>query len=418
MSSTTQEEIQKQAIIEDHPRPVSLLLNIGHALDHLFLLIFATAVGAIAVDFGFERWEDLMPYSVGAFFLFGLGSVPAGRLGDLWGRRQMMLMFFFGLGGAALLTAMAQSPWQLAMGLALIGAFASIYHPVGIPMLVQRAARPGVVIGINGLAGNLGVAGAAIITGFLVQSWGWRTAFVVPGMISIACGVAFAFLCGPQGPAPGRSRKPPQISLSRAELARALTVMTAAAITGSLLFNFTTNGNTQFLTERFAGLIQDPAMIGLLLGVVYAVASFAQVAVGYLIDKIPLRRLYLCIVLVQIPWLVLASVADGWWVFVALLGAMVCIFGAIPFTDAMIVKYVDDSVRSRVAGMRLAVSFGVSSLAVWLLGPVVKASGFTTLFLAMAVIAMCTAALITLLPSGEAARQVVAERRGVYTRRA
>src|SRR5690606_26868704 len=183
----------------------------------------ATAVGAIAVDFGFERWEDLMPYSVGAFFLFGLGSVPAGRLGDLWGRRQMMLMFFFGLGAAALLTAMAQSPWQLAMGLALIGAFASIYHPVGIPMLVQRAARPGVVIGINGLAGNLGVAGAAIITGFLVQSWGWRAAFVVPGMISIACGVAFAFLCGPQGPAPGRSRKPPQIKLSRAELARALT---------------------------------------------------------------------------------------------------------------------------------------------------------------------------------------------------
>src|SRR5690606_3726037 len=245
------------------------------------------------------------------------------------------------------------------------------------------------------------VAGAAIITGFLVQSWGWRTAFVVPGMISIACGVAFAFLCGPQGPAPGRSRKPPQIKLSRAELARTLTVMTAAAITGSLLFNFTTNGNTQFLTERFAGLIQDPAMIGLLLGVVYAAASFAQVAVGYLIDKIPLRRLYLCIVLVQIPWLVLASVANGWWVFVALLGAMVCIFGAIPFTDAMIVKYVDDSVRSRVAGMRLAVSFGVSSLAVWLLGPVVKASGFTTLFLAMAVIAMCTAALITLLPNGE-----------------
>jgi hypothetical protein len=27
--------------------------------------------------------------------------------------------------------------------------------------------------------------------------------------------------------------------------------MTAAAITGSLLFNFTTNGNTQLLSERF-----------------------------------------------------------------------------------------------------------------------------------------------------------------------
>ena len=31
-------------------RSTSVLLNIGHAIDHLFLLIFATAVGAIATD--------------------------------------------------------------------------------------------------------------------------------------------------------------------------------------------------------------------------------------------------------------------------------------------------------------------------------------------------------------------------------
>ena len=68
-------------------RGTSLLLNIGHALDPMFLLIFATAVTSIALEFGFTRWEDLMPYSSGAFLMFGIGSVPAGRLGDLWGRR-------------------------------------------------------------------------------------------------------------------------------------------------------------------------------------------------------------------------------------------------------------------------------------------------------------------------------------------
>ena len=49
------------------PRATSLLLNVAHAMDHMFLLIFATAVAAIAADFGFARWEDLMPYGVGAF---------------------------------------------------------------------------------------------------------------------------------------------------------------------------------------------------------------------------------------------------------------------------------------------------------------------------------------------------------------
>ncbi len=385
--------------VPDHPRSVQLLLNIGHAFDHLFLLIFATAVGTIAAEFGYARWEDLMPYGVGAFFLFGLGSVPAGRLGDLWGRRPMMLVFFHGLGVAALLTALAQNAWQLAGGLTLIGLFASIYHPVGIPMLVQHALRPGRVIGVNGLAGNLGVAGAALLTGLLVQAFGWRAAFAVPGVLSIACGVAFALLCGHQGAAPARRRKPPQVVLPPRLLARALVVMTAAAVTGSLLFNFTTNGNTQLLTERFDGLIDDPARIGLLLAAIYTVASLSQLLVGRLIDRMPLKRLYLGLVLAQIPWLLCAAFFSGWWLFAALLGVMVCIFGAIPFTDAMIVRYVDDSVRSRVAGMRLAVSFGISSIAVWLLGPIVKSASFATLFVGMAGIALCTALVVLLLPA-------------------
>ena len=75
------------------------------------------------------------------------------------------------------------------------------------------------------------------------------------------------------------------------------------------------------------------------------------------------------------------------------------IFGAIPFTDAMIVRYVDDRMRSRVAGMRLTVSFGISSLAVWLLGPMVKAAGFDFLLFAMAVIAAVTLSAAAWLPS-------------------
>jgi hypothetical protein len=64
----------------------------------------------------------------------------------------------------------------------------------------------------------------------------------------------------------------------------------------------------------------------------------------------------------------------------------------------MIVQYVDDRMRSRVAGMRLAVSFGVSALAVYLLGPTVKAAGFTTLLLVMAGISASTTLFVSLLP--------------------
>jgi len=163
----------------------SLLLNIGHALDHLFLLIFATAVSAIAIDFGMGRWEDMMPYTVGAFLMFGLASIPAGRLGDLWGRRPMMIVFFFGMGVSAIAVAFTQTPLQMAIALTVLGIFSAIYHPVGIPLLVQKSNRPGLTIGVNGLAGNLGIAMAALVTGFLVAWQGWRMAFIVPGAVSI-----------------------------------------------------------------------------------------------------------------------------------------------------------------------------------------------------------------------------------------
>ena len=154
----------------------------------------------------------------------------------------------------------------------------------------------------------------------------------------------------------------------------------------------------QVLGERFQGIVQEPATLGALLAAVYTVASFAQVIVGRLIDRFALKPLYLAISLAQAPILLLAAAAQGWLFYALLLGSMIFIFGAIPFTDSMIVRYVDDRIRSSVAGMRFTISLGVSSLAVWLLGPIVKGNGFGALYTGMAVVALCTAAAVLLLP--------------------
>jgi len=376
--------------------PTALLLNVGHAIDHLFLLIFATAVAAIATDWGMV-WTDLMPYTVGAFTMFGLGSLPAGRLGDLWGRRAMMVVFFVGIGLSALLVSLTSGVWTLAAALTLLGVFASIYHPVGIPMLVQNSRNPGFTIGVNGLAGNLGIAVAAILTGFLVKQAGWRAAFAVPGALAILCGVLFLALV-PREDMPPARRPKRSVDLPPSVMARVVAVMTLAAVSSSLIFNFTTNGNGQLLSERLRGIVDDPARLGILLAIVYTIASLAQLVVGKLIDRYPLKWVYLPIVATQVPLFLLASGAGGWALYVVMLTFMVFVFGAIPFVDAMIVQYVDDRMRSRVAGIRLAVSFGVSSLAVYLLGPTVKAAGFGTLLTVMAVISGFTTLFVSLLP--------------------
>jgi MFS family permease len=383
------------------PRSTAALLNVAHAIDHMFLLIFATAVASIAADFGVARWEDLMPYGVGAFAMFGLGSLPAGRLGDLWGRRRMMLVFFFGMGLSALIAAVTQSAWQLAVALTLLGAFSAIYHPVGIPMLVQRSTRPGLTIGFNGLAGNLGVALSAVVTGALVKYAGWRMAFAVPALLSLACGVLFARFAPIEAEAPAR-RAPTRAMPGRRTLAHVFAIVTAASISGSLLFNFTTNGNGELLRERLRGIVEDPAALGGLLALVYVFGALTQVAVGHLLDRVSLKALYAGIVAAQAPLFLLAAHSQGWALYALMIAFMVAVFGAIPFTDAIIVRYVDDRMRSRVSGMRLAVAFGVSSLAVWMLGPLVKTAGFDALLLLMAAIALVTLGVVLLLPRSAA----------------
>jgi len=378
-------------------KATQLLLNIGHALDHMFLLIFATAVTSIAKDFGVARWEDLMPYSVAAFFFFGLGSLPAGRLGDLWGRRQMMIVFFVGIGLASMLVSLTQTPLQLALALAVLGCAASIYHPVGIPMLVQGAIRPGWTIGVNGLAGNLGLAVAAAVTGLFIKFFGWRMAFVIPGTISIALGMVFAWFAPRETMPPGK-KKAAAGSHTGISMPKLLLIMTIAATSGSMLFNFSTSSNYELLSSKFADISQDPAQIGFFLALVYVLASLTQLLVGHLLDRVALKTLYRAVIVVQLLALLLANSVQGWLFYVAQLLFMAAIFGAVPFTDAMVVRYVDDAMRSRVSGMRLAVALGASSIAVWLIGPIVKASGFTTLLWVMVATACTTFAVVSLLP--------------------
>jgi MFS family permease len=378
-------------------RATSLLLNLAHAIDHLFLLIFATAVLQMASAFGVARWEDLMPFGTGAFLMFGLGSVVAGKLGDQWGRRNMMLVFFAGMGVSALLVSITTSTWQLAAALTLLGAFSSIYHPVGIPMLLQNTNTPGKVIGVNGLAGNLGIALAAILTGLLVKYFGWRTAFVVPGVISLLLGIVFHRVAPIESTSPSK-RSSKQLDIPPKVLAKVFLIMTLAATSASLIFNFTTNGNTQLLQSRIGPIGQDPAVLGLLMGAVYAVASISQLVVGRLIDRYPLKTIWLAVVFCQIPLFALAAVTEGWAFFTVQILFMAVVFGAIPFTDAVIVRFIDDRMRSRVSGMRLTISYTASSIAVWLLGPLVKLTGFGTLLAVMSGIALVTFLFVTQLP--------------------
>jgi len=361
-------------------------LNLGHLLDHLVMLVFPTAVLALAREWG-RPYAELLPLALGGFICFGAFAIPAGWLADHWSRYRTMVLFYFGIGASMFVTGFAREPWQLAVGLTVTGAFAAIYHPVGIAMLVASPEKMGRVLGWNGLWGNLGLAVAALATGALVDFAGWRAAFFAPGIACMAAGIGFLVLVKD----PGRVKKTSRsigLHVDARMMARIFAVLLVATACGGIIFNSTTVSMPKVFDERLQTLTQTNFGIGLLVAVVYSIAALAQLVMGALIDRTELKRLMIGVALVQIPLLFLAAHLEGWQMLAAALAMMLAVFGQIPLNDAIVGRYCADEYRARVLGVRYVVSLGVASLAVPLVAGLHHSpGGFRNVFLVLAALA-------------------------------
>jgi MFS family permease len=361
-------------------------LNLGHLLDHLVMLVFPTAVVALGREWD-RPYSELLPLALGGFIAFGAFAIPAGWLADHWSRYRTMVIFYFGIGASLFLTGFAQSPWHIAGGLTLTGAFAAIYHPVGIAMLVASPEKMGRTLGWNGLWGNLGLAAAALFTGALVDLAGWRTAFFVPGLACIAAGVGFLLLVRD----PGKVKKTSKgigLHVDSRTMARIFSVLLVATACGGIIFNSTTVSMPKVFDERLQALTQTNFGIGVLVAIVYTVAAFAQVAMGALIDRFELKRLMIGVALAQIPLLALAANLQGWAMLGAAVLMMLAVFGQIPLNDAIVGRYCADEYRARVLAVRYVVSLGVAAVAVPLIAILHRTGGgFGNVFLVLSMLA-------------------------------
>jgi MFS family permease len=361
-------------------------INAGHLLDHLVMLVFPTVVLALALEWD-RPYSELLPLALGGFIAFGAFAIPAGWLADHWSRYKMMAVFFFGIGASLFLTGFASSPWQIAAGLTLTGMFAAIYHPVGIAMLVAAPKNLGMALGWNGLWGNLGLAFAAIVSGALMDLWGWRTAFFIPGLVSIATGAAFLLLVPDPGPVPKKS-KTIGLHLDARTMAQIFVILLIATACGGVIFNSTTVAMPKIFDERLRALVQTNVGIGALVAFVYSVAAFAQVLMGTLMSRFDMKHLMIGVGLAQIPLLAAAATLDGWPMLAAALFMMMAIFGQIPLNDGIVGKYVADEYRARVLSVRYVVSLGVASVAVPMIALLHRTEGgFRNVFMVLAVLA-------------------------------
>jgi MFS family permease len=378
-----------------------LFLNVGHLYDHLFMLLFTTVVIALEREFG-ASYGTLLAFSTAGFVAFGAGAILAGWLGDRWSRAGMMVVFFIGIGVTSILTGLASSPLQIGIGLLGIGIFASIYHPCGIAMLVEGRDKVGKLLGVNGLAGNMGVAAAGLVAGVLTDLISWRAAFIVPGLVSVLTGLAFIAFARAQAQA-GTLRKSEaaRAPIDRAVMVRVFAVIVVATSLGGIIFNATTVSMPKVMDERFTSFAAGTADVGVLVAIIFSVAAFSQILVGHLIDRYPVKPIFITVLTLQVPLLFALMRLVEVPMFLGALLLMCTVFGQIPIMDTLIARHSSDEWRSRVYAVKYVLALGVAASAVPLVAVLHDYSGgFHLVFLVLAIAAAIIAVASLLLPGG------------------
>jgi len=375
--------------------------NLGHYYNHVIMLLYPTVVLALEGVFGLS-YGALLNLAFPGFVLFGIAALPAGWLGDRWSTRGMMAIYFLGTGAVTALTGLARSPLELGAGLTLIGLFASIYHPVGTSFIVRHAVNRGRALGANGVFGTAGVATAAVIAGALTQGLGWRAAFVVPGVLCFATGVAFVALTspaddGPRGAKAGFADPP----VDRRTAIRGLAILGVTVLCVGLISQAFLVGLPKVFAVRISLLgAEGVAGASTLVTLALLIGASGQLVGGHLADRFPLKAIYVGMYVLMVP----VAVASAWAVDAPLivLGALLMLLmtSSLPAENCLVAGFCPADWHARAYGAKFVLALGVSSIAVPMVGLIYdRTSGFLWHYLALAGLAMIVAAAASLLPA-------------------
>ncbi|MPY73652.1 MAG: MFS transporter [Alphaproteobacteria bacterium] len=391
----------------DRDRINFFFLNMGHFLDHFCMLVFATVAALRLATEWNMTYAELIPYATPGFVAFGVCAIPAGWLADKWSREGMMTIFFVGIGLCTILTAFADTPLEIGMGLFTVGVFAAIYHPVGIAMVVHGREKTGVPLAVNGIFGNMGVAAAALVTGYLIDTVGWRSAFIAPGVLAIALGLAYAaFVYSDRharaadiaSGAAAKKAAAGTLTLDRATLVRVFSIIIFSTAVGGIIFQSTTFALPKIFDERLTDIASTATAVGGYAFLVFALAAFAQLVVGYLVDRYSVRVVFAAVAGFQAVFFAIMLNLTGVAALLVAFGFMLVVFGQIPINDVLVARITRSEWRSRIYAVRYIVTLSVAATAVPIIAGVHSSWGFSALFLVMAGAATLIFFAVLLLP--------------------
>ena len=338
--------------------------SIGHAFMHMFAAFYFVIVLAIESSWELSYDELIKLWSLGAL-LVGLGALPAGWLSDKWSRSSMMVIMFFGMGFSSILCGLSNDNTFLFFSLSILGLFCSIYHPVGIAWVVNSSKKKGKALGINGIFGGVGIGLGAFIAGTFVEYFGWRSAFIIPGIISILLSL-IVFILIFKGLISYKNIK--SIDLEEKHSTNNLIVIAIILLISmfgiGLTFQILQTSIPKILDMRINNI--STFQIGFTIAIIYCLTGAMTIIGGLLADRYSLKIIYVAGIVAQVPCYFFIASFSGMSLIVVCLLAMLFNSSILPAENILLAKFTPEQHHGLIYGVKFIVAFGAAPLGVYL----------------------------------------------------
>ncbi|HET9847794.1 MAG TPA: MFS transporter, partial [Candidatus Dormibacteraeota bacterium] len=172
------------------------VLALGLFMTLLDLTIVNVAIPSIVDDLH-SSLDQILWVLNGYSLVYAVLLITSGRLGDIFGPRNMFAAGVVVFTLASAFSGLAQDPVQLILARGAQGLGAAMLAPQGLPIMLSLfpPERRGGVFAIYGSLAGLAVLLGPVLGGFIVTHFGWRWIFYVNlpvGLLTFA--LAFLFV--------------------------------------------------------------------------------------------------------------------------------------------------------------------------------------------------------------------------------
>ncbi len=364
----------------------------AHSLFHCFEVTFPALAIPLTLALGMDL-TAVLALGFPMYLLFGLCSLPWGIAADRFGNRRILVLALFGSACGALWTALTDSPVAIAASLAVTGAFISASHPAGMGFITGGVKNRGSALGINAVAGSVGLVAAPFLAGLLNWLSGWRAVYAVLGLAALLGGIALAMARIDETPLPGRDRSELPPAKNRNAALRRLLLFFWIVTLGGLAYRINIVSlpayleyHAPFLSNflRSIHLPDHPATAtfaaAALTSLVYVAGIFGQLTGGRMADRHELRKIYLLFNIVSIPFVLGMAMFQEQPLFLAACLYVFFALGIQPIENSLIGLFTPPAWRSTGFGIAAVLIFGVGSAAVYLVGALKDSWGFPSVY--------------------------------------